>query len=134
MNPKTVRVGLIGTGVITVLVLILYLPLWIWSPSWDSRGYYRGPQSSELDLIHRVNKHGVADGIVINGAMKWKKHSVLSDNLYANLFLDDVIMYKIEQDGLYRIRSSTSEPIVKAKKIYNPFTIWYIKWLEWSGE
>jgi hypothetical protein len=119
VNKKTVRIGIFSTAIISVLLFILYLPVLIWSPPWGKDGYYTERNRLDLPYIYKKGNHVrlyLIPGIPLGGPDLQPRPE--SDFKFRKKFLT-FILY----DG-------AATDLIKQT---NPFTLWYIKFLEWTN-
>lgn len=125
-----------GAGIVSGLLLILYLPVLIWSPPWGDNGHYV-----------LINRDWLTHLSFRNGTLKsFSKRRLIRES---TLSPDSKSIWKctiIEGSETIRVRviivNSNIELLVKGAtqesrfvgaKTSNPFTIWRIKWLEWMS-
>lgn len=144
MDEAKVKTGLITVGIIAGLTCILYFPVLVWSPPWGDNGYYHvyddhrnyhifsnGEMShfnawsgSQSDYKYALKRNGNA----------WEGTEVFSSRrMYVN-YLKITIT---NGEMLIEDKHELSDPYTFDSllvKTSNPFTLWYIKWLEWNQD
>ena len=134
MPKRAAKLTLISTGIVSGLLLILYLPVLIWSPPWGPHGYYSAYNAyDEISFIY------FKDGYVEFGFNTKNRSPQFSTQMLKSK--DDPSLWESEETTDIRISISQlicilgidSEPDWTLNKAYNPFTVWHIKWLEWTN-
>ena len=155
MSKRAAKLTLISTSIVSGLLLILYLPVLIWSPPWGEDGYYSA-SLKEGTLVFHLETNNSFCKLIRNGkSQNYREITLFSLNepypdllsmraqeLNTNIIHQmkevkfspsrrKVIFYtfKSETCDLGKLDSSESVSITRV----NPFTLWYIKWLEWTN-
>ena len=156
MDAKKVRVGLWVTGAISCLILLLYLPVLIWSPPWALNGYFLegvwlidGKVTSQDDHAITITPfYSFHDGNLNAHYFDWDNapdiHRVYDLNVKYEQVDKGIWTYRDANGWAQNIHISNSqitksinidkEIKVPLIKVSNPFTLWHIKWLEWTAE
>ncbi len=157
MSP-TIRTKLIYiVTTISGLLLILYLPVLIWSPPWGNKGYYlhkdyTNPMdwSEEHSTFFFFNDGKLVYKMIMDGEFsqsadmhfknignnRWSHYEKIKRTTYRGT-KDVINHYMIQIEGnkfdYTTFYTDQHTPKYDLVKITNPFTIWYIKWLEWTN-
>lgn len=123
-EKERVKLAFWITGIVSGLLLILYLPVLIWSPPWGINGFYY-THPDETMLSHFDN------GLYTIGIHEPYPLPFLFDYKNGQWESEDGII--LITDGLgISIKESNTNTQAKHTKVNNPFTVWHIKWLEWT--
>lgn len=138
MNHSNVRFTVFSVGIVSGLLLLLYLPVLIWSPPWGERGYF-GAHLEDCVFTHFDN--GVLSFTFLSGG---KQKTIRESFIYVNgiwrcdkakhpnPIFDEIKLINnkmlVFADGL------SPNDFGGTKKESNPLTLWHIKWLEWTAE
>lgn len=143
ISKPTAKVALISTVAISALLFLLYLPVLIWSPPWGEDGYYEyGKPRHDLHKDYTYFKNGILrpmhiekTGEVIlypesNFTHKnnsWQNNTLIhKSTVHFSISASLLTSTAIHQNGRTVFNSTAS-------KIFNPFTLWHIKYLEWTN-
>ena len=131
ISKATANIALISTGVVGTLLFLLYLPMLISSPPWSEDGYYVQRIKSVINIEGYCICH-VREGAYALYAKTAEGLFKLDEN--ASSYLASM-KFKIINESLTVKTPSLgflAEPVTLYKTA-NPFTLWYIKWLEWTN-
>lgn len=137
MDKAKARIGLWLIGGFSGILLLLYLPVIIWSPPWDSsKGCYDDINDRAIRLIRfekgeLLGVWGPSHINVIGGF-----HAV-SKNHWLFHYADDRENIHLEiktNESQVQLQISGADEVksITGIKTFNPFTVWYIKYLEWT--
>ena len=120
---STTRTRLIYTSAITsTLLLILYLPVLIWSPPWGVEGYYF--PDMQYDYV-----------IIQNAKISHRDIDTLREfSNYAIIKNDEHWVYELWPSEIAIIGNKYPGTGYSYFKAFNPLKIWHIKYLEWIME
>ena len=148
MSKQAVRIGVVSTGIISTVLLILYLPVMIWSPPWGKHGYYMSydymQTKTNMSYVYFKNGHHVKNeynketGVFLSRVSKYTpiigestKWTMTNSKESRRIIVTELI---IEQDiSDFKVSHGAMAPTQTKTKTYNPFTLWYIKWAEWNA-
>lgn len=155
MSKRAAKLTLISIGIICVLLLILYLPVLIWSPPWGENGYYL-TGNAHLSFIHfhngNLNTYSHKKHFIHESEAAYQKTSQHtwdgSQTFYHHVYADGNIKHLTYDSQIYIFKSNlskshesffyTGSQLINLKekftvqKSMDPFTIWHIKYLEWT--
>ena len=135
MSKRAAKLTLVSTGIVSGLLLILYLPVLIWSPPWGEDGYYCHLQSFHEEPLyfytcnrthyigHKSYKHD--HDLFIH---HWNYRPKTND-WYSRLYKGS---HRIEKGKLI-FEDDSGHLTSDFVKTSNPLIIWHIKWLEWTN-
>lgn len=142
-SHKQIRSILWPTGIIAGLILVLYSPLFIWSPPWSKDGYYHPDMDTKsLFVCIYLNREKVIFHRYDNTTLEIDEFSMIeSKGLWKGtrninyLAVNHVEMKFINQrlhikDWIVQGNVQPDPFTAFLDKISNPFTIWHIKWLD----
>ena len=149
MKEKHIRRIVTGTGALAILILILYLPILIWSPPWEDFGYYinnnRDPSRFSACYFKNGNFFIVAvngNDTAVHSANTFTEkpgHWMMKERNYTNQY-DQIIKIFLENNIklVYSVEILSDERSLYKDngtwmKSQNPFIIWYVILLEWSN-
>lgn len=141
MTPSTRTKLIYTTAIFSALLFLLYLPVLIWSPPWGDDGYFVSyPANHITDDSHILLKQGKM--LTAN-----RIHPVyINSSTYRNTNINtwslngaNYVFIRFESD--YKIlteyeKTVDGNVVVRSTyiKVTNPFTLWYIEWLDWTAE
>ncbi len=135
-KQSSLKLGMIATGVVSGVLLVLYLPVLIWSPPWSENGSYIEELMSTkngYDFASLNFNNGKLTSIcLVDGTVRTLSDKYIKQNNKWYLHYYNNINYIIfNEQGL---RMNNAGVIITAYKTSNPLTIWYIKCLEWTAD
>lgn len=136
-SKRAARLTLISTSIVSGLLLILYLPVLIWSPPWDSsKGCYNSLNDRGIKLVRFEN--GVLIGLWGDEVNTLDGFKHTSKNHWQTRFSNDqynVTVEVITSESQIKLNATGGAEDISftGVKTFNPFTIWHIKWLEWTN-
>ena len=133
MSKRAAKLTLISTGIVSGLLLILYLPVLIWSPPWSINGIYKRP--SDLGLVAGTQ------GICTTYFALHETNKLAPIYAFENDFKLPDLEYLVTNDHRWSLTGTFmlidgqlhSRNNIIGSKTTNPFTLWHIKWLEWTN-
>ncbi len=131
MDRSKVRIGLISLGIIAGLILILYLPVLIWSPPWGLPGIYTWTIDNDHTEV-RIISGNQMEFITIHENEWIPLNDIREFSEKGGLYHMDNVKMEV-RSGWIKFEPDINTD-VKFIKMTNPFILWYIKWLEWTND
>ena len=144
MSKRAAKLTLVSTGIVSRLLLILYLPVLIWSPPWGEKGYYIDIDGIEFGSMYFANGQVV---FLIMGHNDQKKHLnfLIKDTYTRNgdtwesVGINGMSTLQIKNNTMTeKVYNNKSNPKHTGENIYikstNPFSTWHSIYLEWASE
>lgn len=146
-SDQAMKTWIVRTGIGLSLVLLLFAPVLIWSPPWNNNGYYIISshtywQWQQVHMVHIYN-NSIQRGTISGEGIFFKSGTEIENKK------DEVRKFKTNYIYLKTISNFTLEsfpdPTTKPdprvpkfdpfifNKTMNPFSVWHIKWLEWTS-
>lgn len=139
MNKNAVQWSIIGLGISSGILLLIYLPLLIWSPPWSINGYYTIVPNTVFGDAENGYRYSFYDGTIsvyeIDGWVSTKTHDgkfIKNTNGWTN---EVQILLRFENNNMFRMRAFLPKKVaVTYYKVTGPFAMWQIKWSEWTSD
>ena len=134
MSTKSVKIGIWTTCIISCLLLLLYLPVLIWSPPWGNDGYYI-PDPEKDQYIYHLKQTTLFFIVQDPYGLELKINLTQKEQYLVNVNHENGLLSSVIVDGVFHNThslNSIDESTIWLRKSNNPFAIWRLKWLEWT--
>ena len=126
---RTAVIALTTIGILSGLLLALFLPVLVWSPPWAERGFYYNNDKRDTCYF----EGGTLTGYTDENHPRYSIHCRWNGkkNAWVATFGN-----KLNEKIHVQVKPNRSDLLYGEnvyRKIYNPFAIWHIKWLEWTN-
>lgn len=144
MDVQKVKVGLRWASAVLAIFVILYLPVIAYSPPLKDDGYYTADTPSAF-IFSKMDENDILFYSYVNGSLS-KEPTYVTTRIqsYENQFFHEGFEFRFVYHGTNDTSVMVKEMTIsrepgphhwhKMQKTINPFTLWHIKWLEWTNE